>query len=93
MRLDQVKHPTGEPDERECPDAAGDRGFVAFIDFLAGEAEKNGEGEQQRQPLGEFDRRHHSVYHAVAAKRDNTRIQAVNRLEQVEPPGLMPPKC
>jgi hypothetical protein len=34
MRLDQVKHPTGEPDERECPDAAGDRGFVAFIDFL-----------------------------------------------------------
>jgi len=34
MRLDQVEHPTGEPDEpdeREHPDAAGDRGFVAFI--------------------------------------------------------------
>jgi hypothetical protein len=54
MRLDRVEHPTGEPDEREYPDAAGDRGFVAFIDFLEGEAEKNGEGEQQRQPLGEF---------------------------------------
>jgi hypothetical protein len=54
MRLDQVEHPTGEPDEREYPDAAGDRGFVAFIDFLGSEAEKNGEGEQQRQPLGEF---------------------------------------
>ena len=45
MRLDQVEHPTGEPDEREYPDTAGDRGFVAFIDFLEGEAEKNGEGE------------------------------------------------
>ena len=45
MRLDQVEHPTGEPDEREYSDAAGDRGFVAFIDFLEGEAEKNGEGE------------------------------------------------
>jgi hypothetical protein len=37
MRLDQVENPTGEPDEpdepdeREHPDAAGDRGFVAFI--------------------------------------------------------------
>ena len=40
MRLDQVEHLTGEPDEREFPDTAGDRGLVAFIDFLEGEAEK-----------------------------------------------------
>jgi hypothetical protein len=33
MGLDQVEHPTGEPDEREHPNAAGDRGFVAVYRF------------------------------------------------------------
>jgi hypothetical protein len=58
MGLDQVEHGAGEGDQRECADAAGDRPFVEFVDFLEGKAEKEGEGEQQCQPLGEFDRRH-----------------------------------
>ena len=62
MRLDQVEHRSGEPDQRESPDAAGDRWFVALVDFLEGEAEKKREDEQQGQPFGEFDRRHRSLY-------------------------------
>ena len=62
VRLDQVEHRSGEPDQRESPDAAGDRWFVALVDFLKGEAEKKREGEQQGQPFGEFDRRHRSLY-------------------------------
>jgi hypothetical protein len=62
VRLDQVEHRSREPDQRESPDAAGDRWFVALVDFLKGEAEKKREDEQQGQPFGEFDRRHRSLY-------------------------------
>ena len=51
MRLDQVEHRSGEPDQRKSPDAAGDSWFVALVDFLEGEAEKKREDEQQGQPF------------------------------------------
>jgi hypothetical protein len=49
VRLDQVEHRSSEPDQRESPDA-GDRWFVALVDFLEGEAEKKREDE----PLGVY---------------------------------------
>jgi hypothetical protein len=58
LRLYQIEHCPRQPDQREHPDAAGDRWFVALVDSLESEAEKNGQSEQQRQPLGKLDRRH-----------------------------------
>lgn len=61
MRFDQVEHSSGEADQRERPATAGDRWFVALVDFLESKAEKNREDEQQGQPFSEFDRRHRSL--------------------------------
>src|SRR5215472_12101445 len=66
MWLDQVKQRAGETNQRERPDTAGDRRVVAFVDFLEGEAEKQGQAQHQRQPLREFDRRYGYLYHAVS---------------------------
>jgi hypothetical protein len=64
MWFDQIKHCSSHPDQRERPDAAGDRRFLALVGFLEGETEKKGQCEHQRQPLGEFDGRHCLLYHA-----------------------------
>src|SRR5580700_1439063 len=52
MWFGQIKHCSSQPDQRERPDTAGDRRFVALVGFLEGEAEKKGQCQQQRQPLG-----------------------------------------
>src|ERR1700722_8971822 len=83
MRFDQIKHQPSQPDQRERPDTAGDRWFVALVGFLEGEAEKKGQCEQQRQPLGEFDGRHGPVYHAdPSARADLFEIREMDSLAE-----------
>ena len=90
MRLDQVKHCTGEADQRERPDAAGDCGVFAFVNFLEREPEKKDQSEQQCQPLGEFDRGHGFFYMPFPA-RGNLRFYAETTstvfTELVRPPA------
>jgi hypothetical protein len=64
LRLDDVEHGSGEPDERKRPDFTWNRRFVALVNLFEGEAEKQGQGEQQRQTLSQFDRLHAPLYHA-----------------------------
>jgi hypothetical protein len=83
MRFDQIKHQPSQPDQRERPDTAGDCWFVALVGFLEGEAEKKGQCEQQRQPLGEFDGRHGPVYHAdPSARADLFEIREMDSLAE-----------
>lgn len=44
-RLYEVKHGSGERDQRIRPNPAGDGGVIAFIDFLEREPEKQGQTE------------------------------------------------
>src|ERR1700730_12264778 len=54
MWFDQIEHCSSQPDQRERSDTAGDRRFVELVGFLEGEAEKKGQCEHQRQPIGDI---------------------------------------
>ncbi len=73
MRLKQVKQRPGERHQRKGADAARNLGLVAFVDLLEGEAEEQGQGDDQGEPLGKLDRWHGRVYHAASV------IQSVDR--------------
>ncbi|HLF58080.1 MAG TPA: DinB family protein [Alphaproteobacteria bacterium] len=54
LRLDQIEHRPRQGQQRECPHAAGRAGFVALVNLLERQAEKDGERQDQRETPGQL---------------------------------------